>query len=48
MTVGIRVRAAMSKFYFEDRISPATQTEIDEATHHNHEIEAEVKKAIEG
>jgi ubiquinol-cytochrome c reductase cytochrome b subunit len=48
ITVGIRVRAAMSKFYFEDRISPATQTEIDEATHHNHEIEAEVKKAIEG
>lgn len=48
ITVGIRVRAAMSKFYFEDRISPATQTEIDEAAHHNHEIEAEVKKAIEG
>lgn len=48
ITVSIRVRAALSKFYFEDRISPATQTEIDEATHHNHEIEAEVKKAIEG
>ena len=48
ITVGIRIRAAMSKFYFEDRISPATQTEIDEAAHHNHEIEAEVKKAIEG
>ncbi len=48
ITVSIRVRAALSKFYFEDRISPATQTEIDEAAHHNHEIEAEVKKAIEG
>jgi len=47
ITVGSRIRASMSKFYFEDRISPATQTEIDEAAHHNHEIEAEVKKAIE-
>jgi len=47
ITVGSRVRASLSKFYFEDRISPATQTEIDEAAHHNHEIEAEVKKAIE-
>ena len=47
ITFSSRVRATLSKFYFEDRISPATQTEIDEAAHHNHEIEAEVKKAIE-
>jgi len=48
ITLSIRVRAALSKFYFEDRISPATQKEIDEAAHHNHELQAEVKKAIEG
>ena len=48
ITFSSRIRAALSKFYFEDRIAPATQTEIDEAAHHNHEIEAEVKKAIEG
>lgn len=47
ITVSSRIRASLSKFYFEDRIAPATQTEIDEAAHHNHEIEAEVKKAIE-
>ena len=47
ITFSSRIRASLSKFYFEDRISPATQTEIDEAAHHNHEIEAEVKKAIE-
>jgi ubiquinol-cytochrome c reductase cytochrome b subunit len=48
ITFSSRIRASLSKFYFEDRIAPATQTEIDEAAHHNHEIEAEVKKAIEG
>ena len=47
ITVAARIRSSMSKFYFEDRIAPATQTEIDEAAHHNHEIEAEVQKAIE-
>jgi ubiquinol-cytochrome c reductase cytochrome b subunit len=47
ITFASRIRASLSKFYFEDRIAPATQTEIDEAAHHNHEIEAEVKKAIE-
>ncbi|MFZ4065371.1 MAG: cytochrome b [Rhodoluna sp.] len=47
ITFSSRIRASLSKFYFEDRIAPATQTEIDEAAHHNHEIEAEVKKAIE-
>jgi len=47
ITFSSRIRASLSKFYFEDRIAPANQTEIDEAAHHNHEIEAEVKKAIE-
>jgi len=47
ITFSSRIRSSLSKFYFEDRIAPATQTEIDEAAHHNHEIEAEVKKAIE-
>jgi len=47
ITFSSRIRASLSRFYFEDRIAPATQTEIDEAAHHNHEIEAEVKKAIE-
>ena len=47
ITVAARIRSSLSKFYFEDRIAPATQTEIDEAAHHAHEIEAEVQKAIE-
>jgi ubiquinol-cytochrome c reductase cytochrome b subunit len=47
ITVAARLRSSLSKFYFEDRIAPATQTEIDEAAHHAHEIDAEVKKAIE-
>jgi ubiquinol-cytochrome c reductase cytochrome b subunit len=47
ITVAARVRSALSKFYFEDRIAPATQTEIDEAKHHAHEIEEQVQKAIE-
>jgi ubiquinol-cytochrome c reductase cytochrome b subunit len=34
ITVGIRIRAALSRFFFEDRISPVTQTELDEAQHH--------------
>jgi ubiquinol-cytochrome c reductase cytochrome b subunit len=47
ITVGARVRASLSKFYFQDRITPATQTEIAEATHHAAELEAQVAKAIE-
>jgi ubiquinol-cytochrome c reductase cytochrome b subunit len=47
ITVGARLRASVSKFYFQDRISPATQTEIAEATHHSQELEAQVQKAIE-
>lgn len=47
ITVGARIRASLSKFYFKDRVSPATQTEIDAARHHAEEIEQEVQKAIE-
>ena len=47
ITVAARARAALSKFYFQDRIAPATQTEIDEAAHHAQEIEQQVAKAIE-
>ncbi|MFM8926839.1 MAG: cytochrome bc complex cytochrome b subunit [Rhodoluna sp.] len=47
ITVRARIRAALSKFYFKDRISPVTQAEIDEAMHHAEEIEHEVQKAIE-
>lgn len=35
ITLRARLRAALSRFYFEDRIAPATQTEID-AAHHDH------------
>jgi ubiquinol-cytochrome c reductase cytochrome b subunit len=47
ITVAARARAALSKFYFQDRITPATQTEIAEAAHHNAELEAQVQKAID-
>ena len=35
ITVSARLRAGLSRFYFEDRISPVTQTELD-AAHHDH------------
>jgi len=47
ITVRARIRASLSKFYFKDRVSPATQSEIEEARHHAEEIEQEVQKAIE-
>jgi len=47
ITVRARIRAALSKFYFKDRVSPVTQAEIDEAMHHAEEIEQQVQKAIE-
>ena len=34
ITLRARLRAALSRFYFEDRIAPVTQTEIDSAHHH--------------
>ena len=33
ITVSARLRAGLSRFYFEDRISPVTQTELDAAHH---------------
>jgi ubiquinol-cytochrome c reductase cytochrome b subunit len=36
ITVGTRVRAALSRLYFEDRIAPVTQTELNEAQSHDH------------
>ena len=47
ITVGARIRSGLSKFYFEDRIAPVTQTELNEAIHHAHELQTEVQKAIE-
>jgi ubiquinol-cytochrome c reductase cytochrome b subunit len=47
ITLGARIRSGLSKFYFEDRIAPVTQTELNEAIHHAHEIHDEVHKAIE-
>jgi ubiquinol-cytochrome c reductase cytochrome b subunit len=36
ITLGSRLRAAISRIYFEDRISPVTQTELNEAQAHDH------------
>ncbi len=47
ITVRARIRASLSKFYFKDRVSPVTQTEIEDARHHAEEIEQQVQKAIE-
>ena len=33
ITLGARIRAGLSRVYFEDRIAPVTQTEIDAARH---------------
>jgi ubiquinol-cytochrome c reductase cytochrome b subunit len=48
ITVGARVRASLSKFYFEDRIAPVTATELAAAHHDHHEVveEAPAKKAV--
>jgi ubiquinol-cytochrome c reductase cytochrome b subunit len=48
ITLGARLRAGLSRFYFEDRILPVTQTELD-AAHHDHApavTEAPKKKAV--
>jgi ubiquinol-cytochrome c reductase cytochrome b subunit len=34
ITTGIRLRAAMSRFFFEDRVSPVDQKELEEAAKH--------------
>ncbi|MBB4071868.1 ubiquinol-cytochrome c reductase cytochrome b subunit [Leucobacter sp. OH2974_COT-288] len=36
ISVGQKVRAAVSRFFFEDRIVPPTQTEIEQAKHDHH------------
>jgi ubiquinol-cytochrome c reductase cytochrome b subunit len=36
ITLGSRLRAAVSRIYFEDRITPVTQTELNEAQSHDH------------
>jgi ubiquinol-cytochrome c reductase cytochrome b subunit len=48
ITIRARIRAGLSRFYFEDRIAPVTQTELD-AAHHDHApavTEAPKKKAV--
>ena len=44
ITVVTRIRAALSRFYFEDRIAPVTQTELDEAQSHSHSPAIEAKE----
>ena len=36
ITVGTRIRSALSRIYFEDRISPVSQTELNQAQAHDH------------
>ena len=43
ITIRARLRAALSRFYFEDRIAPVTQTEIEQAHHHGDHAEIEAK-----
>jgi len=48
ITLRARLRAGLSRFYFEDRISPVTQGELD-AAHHDHApavTETPKKKAV--
>ena len=48
ITLRARLRAGLSRFYFEDRIAPVTQSELD-AAHHDHAPaveEAPKKKAV--
>ena len=49
ITLRARLRAGLSRFYFEDRIAPVTQTEIDAAHHHGEHdaVEAAEVKAVE-
>ena len=47
ITLRARLRAALSRFYFEDRIAPATQTEINEAhSHADHAVEGSEQPAV--
>jgi ubiquinol-cytochrome c reductase cytochrome b subunit len=44
-----KFRAALTRFYFEDRITPVTKTELEEARHHaDHDLtQKEAQKALE-
>jgi ubiquinol-cytochrome c reductase cytochrome b subunit len=44
ITVGARVRAVLSRWYFEDRVTPPTATEIAAANHSHDVIEAKSAK----
>lgn len=43
ITLGARLRSALSRFYFEDRITPVTATELA-AAHHDHHDEVVAEK----
>jgi ubiquinol-cytochrome c reductase cytochrome b subunit len=44
ITVGTRIRSALSRIYFEDRISPVSQSELNEAQAHDHSPAIEATK----
>ena len=43
ITVAARVRASLSKFYFQDRVTPVGQVELAAAQHHEHAPAIEAK-----
>jgi len=47
ITIGTRIRAALSRFYFEDRIAPVTQTELNEARSHSDSPAIAAKESAE-
>ena len=47
ITVGARVRAAFSRFYFEDRVAPVTAGELAAAPAHGHHDEIEAPAAAQ-
>jgi ubiquinol-cytochrome c reductase cytochrome b subunit len=44
ITVGTRIRSALSRIYFEDRISPVSKTELEKAQAHDHSPAIEATK----
>ncbi|MFM6980995.1 MAG: cytochrome bc complex cytochrome b subunit [Micrococcales bacterium] len=47
ITLGARMRSSLSRFFFEDRVVPATASEIEASHHHHDEVAAKpAKKAI--
>jgi ubiquinol-cytochrome c reductase cytochrome b subunit len=45
ITVKSRIRASLSKFYFQDRVAPVGQLELD-AAHHDHAPAIEAAPAV--